>query len=243
MTTNFSGEEDNLLFTISNNNEYYLDLMKVLLQSLSDNDPGQKIKVYLINCDNNIVEKMGKVNNNAMIVNENICLPDDPKKASSIIAHYRTTIMKECLCFDKNEKIGWVDSDIIVRKSLSHFWELTVPNSLHILYRRKNELRCKFQVGVFSLGKSKEVVKMIKEWDRITSQDNSFWFAEQQSLYVVYEQFSKNVNKIDMDLIFNDHSFNSDSVVWHCKGNHFNNKIFQKEFQHYLKKANDKYDR
>lgn len=231
-----------MLFTITDNNEYYVDLIKSLLQSLNDNSPEDEIRVYVVKCNDEFINRLSRINPSAKIIKAEIQLPEDPSESKSIIAHYRTTIIKECFLEEHVEKMGWLDSDILVRKPLFEFWEITQPNTLHVQHRPKNPVHGRFQVGVFSIGRSLPIKNMIIEWDKKTQEDNKYWFAEQKALYTSYIKFKDYIQFVDMDIKFNDHTFCDDSVIWHCKGHHFRESVFQKEFRYYLMKANEKFN-
>ena len=152
---------------------------------------------------------------------------------------YRVKLVKDLLDSGVTN-VAWVDTDVIVRSDLSDFLEIG-KSSLKILYRgRYAKPDSKFNAGIFNLSNSKATREMVYEWyDRISS--NSVWGMGQLELWNSYLNHKDDVHLDKLLTKFNDlggrdkpNAFSDNSVMWHCKKNHFDNPRFQKEFLFYL---------
>jgi len=184
------------------------------------------------------------------------CLPETVKRISNLYSHseiktyhlpvrankkgYMVCFRASCIldAMVHGKPVAWMDTDTIVRRNLFPMWENINPDSFKIVYREKNPDKSKFQAGVFVIGVSNSTIRFIEDWNQHIVSINE-WYADQLWLYRIWKKHP-GVKMIKMPLSLNnvgdstkEHPFLKDSVVWHCKGAHFNHPVFQEEYQKY----------
>lgn len=229
-----------IIVTVLNYDQFFIKQMLVLLKSLEINSPKDTIIVHLVDFPIDEVKWLEKTFKKYYFINSehNVNKMRDP---AGFMVCYRSTVIYQTL-IDYHKSVAWVDCDIIVRKDLITLWEGIKSNQFKIVCRGEDlPVKNRFQAGVFAIGYSKETLQMMSEWEKVTRASNQ-WFADQLLLYEIYQKYSKKIELIPMNRSLNDigdstkECFMDDSVIWHCKRYHFNNKKFQKEFQYYLNK-------
>lgn len=229
-----------MIVTALNQDNFYLEQLLVLLTSINVNSPTEKVFVFLINFDMELELKLKRCFNNVIFENRNINLGKNP--AGTMVC-YRGSVIKECLEYTK-KPVAWFDTDIIVRGDLSTFWKRVKTNQLQIRYRGNNvKTKVRFNAGVFAIGYSEQTLRFISKWNEVIIRKN-IWYEDQLQLYLIYKEFSNDIELIKMSQSFNDMGdstnmdvFRDNSLIWHCKKSHFYNKKFRKEYLMYLKKA------
>ena len=228
-----------MIITNASSDDFYFNQLLVLLTSLKINSSKHIIHVFLANCPKNKEKMLKKRFKNFVFENRKLEMIDE--RGFSFI-QFRAQLIKEC--FEKyKEPVAWIDTDVIIRKDLSEFLKIK-SKQLKILYRGDNvPEKVKINAGIFNIGCSEETYNFICDWyERIKINDK--WGMGQLEFWRVYKKYKNKIELIKINNKFNDlggldrpNAFNNDSVMWHCKKYHFNNKRFQKEFKYYLKKA------
>ena len=222
--------------------KFYFDQLLAFLASLCINSPNDNIHVFLANYSEQTVSKLKRSFGKFVFENRELKMIDD--RGFSLIL-FRIELIKEC--FEKyKEPVAWIDTDVLVRGELDSFLEIE-PQQLKILFRGDQNLRlgvdAPINAGIFNLGCSKETYEFVRDWYSGCIK-NPVWGQGQKILWSTYEKHIKNIKLIKMSSKLNDiggrdktNAFSSDSVMWHCKKNHFNNPKYQKEYQYYLKEG------
>lgn len=225
-----------MIITISTHDEFYLNQLIAFLTSIDCNSPEHVVNVFLANYPDSMKNKLTKAFKRHNFESRKVKLID--KRGISFIL-FRIELVKEC--FEKHqENAVWIDTDVLVRSDLTQFLEIK-PKQLKILFRGNHVIEeGRFNAGIFNIGYSDETHKLTNDW-YTQLQKNAIWGMGQLELWKAYKK-NPNVELIEMPESYNDlgdstnnDSFAKDSLMWHCKRNHFNNKKFQKEFQYYLK--------
>lgn len=214
-----------------NDKSPYVEQAKVALKSIQINSPNIPIILYLINFDknknifNNVIIKHVELNN------------------IKAITAYSLHAMYDALTLYKTS-ILWLDVDVLIRKNLLPIFNNLKPNTLQILKRPTNDIKSIFNTGVVGVGYSKNTINMLK-YASIQALNNIEWFADQLYLYKAYEKFKENIDLVNLlnfskwhDIGGKPNAFKNSSIIWHCKGNHFNEKPYKNEYEFYLKYIN-----
>ena len=223
----------------------YIEQLLVFLQSLKMNSPKDVVNVLLVNYSIDKERMLKNIFSKFKFENRTMEILED-KRFSFII--FRAMLIKEY--FEKYKSpVAWIDTDVIIRKDLSEFLQIE-SNQLKILYRglplNPGPADSPINAGIFNIGYSEATYDFICDWYK-GCLANPVWGQGQMIFWNMYKKYSDEIELIKMPNKFNDiggnGSFSSESVMWHCKQKHFNNPIFQKEFQIYLKKVVDDHGR
>lgn len=215
-------------------------MAKVCLYTMAQQDPETQVYVGLVNGNNEIGWRLEQVNENTVVVDEDVERSKDPAVDYCRVMEHRMPMVLDILRMDY-EQVGFFDSDIIVRQPLHDLWANADHGTLSVWYRPEQEPHRYFQAGVHILGNSPE----IREYYADVINKASHWknkYATQAQLWTSYEERKEKIRLINIGEKYNDKHFQKDSCIWHCKGSHFKEKKWQKEFQHYLKLANRLYN-
>ncbi len=231
-----------MIITISTPDKFYMDQLIAFLTSIDINSPGHKVNVFLANYPKFMVAVLKNTFKNHNFESREV-KPIDKRGIHFIL--FRIELIKEC--FDKGYSAAWIDTDVIVRGNLTPFLNIK-PKQLKILYRgNKVQPKVRFNAGILNVGCSNITKEFIDDWYRRLKK-NTIWGMGQLELWNSYKN-NTNVELIEMSESFNDlgdssneDSFSSASLIWHSKRGHFHNEKFQKEFQYYLKKGQEKID-
>lgn len=218
-----------MLVTLINNNPLYMKLLKAYLMSLAVNT-SEDICVYLVNCTEKYAENLRKINKRAEVT-----IINEPMSAISAI-HLSATVLLEVM--DRGyPKIAFTDNDMLVRGSLCGFWDGIEKDTLKVMYRPAQISKRKFQNGIYGFGNSPKTYKMIKDLER-KIKDSTLWYDDQKQLYKRWKK--SGIKLIKLEKKYNDHHFEDDSIIWHCKLKHKDsNKTWNKELGHYLRLAKE----
>lgn len=225
-----------IIVTGVNDNPRYMDHMRVLLMSLKTNAPEERVNVTLINCPKAYHEELRRINGNIEI--RIFDLPNCGAIARIIKKH-----MSVLECMFRYDKVMWLDNDIIVRKPLDELWEGVDKNTLKIWKKKHKADKYKMQAGVYVAGNGKALQKWIREVIRREGKfldspgvhsdgyGSPHWMVSQELLY---HCLNDEIKYVKLPRIYNDQKFKEESVIWHCKGSHFEEPAFQKEYKKYL---------
>lgn len=219
--------ESSIIVATVSGDLFHLEQAMVLIKSLAENSPNDRIRLHVVDGgDLNI----GNIHPLCEIVKTSLGIPEmNKKKIPGVMSCHRTTIVKEAL--EIHDRVAYIDCDVIVREDLSDFWSDVIPNTIKVMHRPKADLNCRFQAGIFALGKSENVIRYIEKYDRMV-QGNVYFLAEQQMLYESW--IGSGVDLVELDGRFNDWHFDDQSAIWHCKANHFHETKYQLEYKRYL---------
>jgi len=235
-----------VIITNSTQDKFYFEQLLAFLASIKVNSPKHKVTVFLANYDLDKVQKLRRGFPWCVFEDRKLTMVKD-KRFSLII--FRSGLIKEC--FDKyKEPVAWIDTDVLVRNDLSEFLDVG-PNQLKILKRQtpkeKNQYDAPINAGIFNIGYSEHTYKIINKWHK-GNLATPKWGQGQIELWKAYNKYSKRVELVSLPLKFNDlgdrnnqNMFADNSVMWHCKSNHFDNPKYQSEYQLYLKFGKELY--
>lgn len=219
-----------LVLTAIDNNPHYQDHLKAFLMSMRMNSPGLKVRACLINCSDEYSDSIEK----AFDVEVARIFFDHPTSPSerNYIRHFLFSVAFK----QKYESVAWIDNDALVMNKLGDdFWENATGSSIKVWLRPKKNDKYKFQAGVYILGNTaltqgyvKDIMEQLKDTDD--------WMLPQLLLYTLSKKHY--IAHHQLCEKYNDSKFCDNSTIWHCKQSHFKEEKFQKEFKHYLKKAN-----
>jgi len=232
-----------MIITNSTADSPYFEQMLAFLQSLKINSPNDTIEVSLVNYPKDKEERLSKAFCNFTFKNRDMIMPKD-KRFSLIIL--RAQLIKECMEKHKTS-MAWIDTDVLVRKDLSEFLKVK-PNQLKMLYRgvpaNPGPDDSPINAGIFNIGYSEATYSFICDWLKGCI-GNHKWGQGQMELWKSYKKYSDGIEFVKMDDKFNDLGgrgpFDTNSVMWHCKQNHFNDLDFRAEFDVYLRSAEEIY--
>jgi hypothetical protein len=221
-----------MIITNSTPDEYYFNQLIAFLMSIKINSPKHvnQIKVFLANYQDETVDKLKIAFPEVEFENNPLKMIDKRGFATIIDRAYRVW---DCLQ-TKEENVLWMDTDVIVRGDLSDLVRIK-PKQLKILYRENAPDRIKINAGIFNIGHSKVCCKFIKDWHQGCVR-NKKWGNGQLQLWKSFKKYKERIELTDITKKFNSvgRHFEDDYVVWHCKLSHFDNPIYQKEYQLYL---------
>jgi hypothetical protein len=234
-----------MIITNSTPDEFYFEQLLAFITSLKINSPEHTIRVFLANYPDSLWEKLQTSFDNCIFESWELeQIPGDKRDFALIM--FRVAMLRDCL-ESYGESVAWIDTDVLVRKNLSEFLEVG-SKQLKILVRQTNyanQFDAAVNAGIFNLGCSPETYDFVDDWYK-GCEANPVWGQGQVAMWSAYKKHSKNVELVPMHLKFNDlgdrnnpNMFADDSVMWHCKANHFDNEKFQSEFQYYLKKGKE----
>ena len=213
-----------MLVTLINDNPVYMNYLKAFLMSLAVNT-SEDICVYLVNCSEEYAENLKKINNRAEVT-----IINKPMAAISAINLISTFLLE--VMYKGYHKVAFTDNDMLVRGRLDGFWEDIEKDTLKVMYRPAQDSKRKFQNGIYGLGNSPKTYEMIKDLER-KIKDSTVWYDDQKQLYKRWKK--SGVRLIKLEKKYNDHHFEDDSIIWHCKLKHKDsNKTWNKEFGYYL---------
>lgn len=131
------------------------------------------------------------------------------------------------------KQICWMDCDIIIRGSISEFWEDLSPRSMKIVVRNVKSDRTKFQIGVVGFGVDSLMKCYITDIrDKLVNAEG--WCEDQTEMYRVWKNYKYLIEIRKLSPKYNDSEFKNNSIVWHCKSSHFNEEKYQEEYRKYL---------
>lgn len=222
----------------------YFDQLLAFLTSVQINSPEHPIHVFLANYPEDVMISLQKTFSKFVFENRKIKMIDE--RGFSLII-FRAELIKEC--FEKyKEPVAWIDIDVLVRKDLSEFLEIR-SNQLKILRRElppnPGLADAPINAGIFNIGYSEASYNFICDWLKgcVT---NPVWGQGQMKLWKSYKKHSNDIELVKMTHTLHDiggrerpDAFSNESVMWHCKSNHFKNPRYQIEYQKYLKIGQD----
>lgn len=232
-----------MIITAASSDQLYFDQLLSMLSSFEVNCPNKQLSIFLTDYPKDIAENLKRAFPSFLFFNRSLSAID--KRGIHFIL-FRISLIREC--FEKYKSAAaWIDTDVVIRKPLDEFLAIE-PTQLKILYRGDNKPdKVKFNAGIFRIGCSDATKKLINDWYSALEK-NAIWGMGQLELWKAYYKNRKMVELVKMEEKFNDlggndrpNAFSKESVMWHSKKAHFENKKFQKEFQYYLEIGRDKY--
>lgn len=240
---------EQIIYTTSSCDEKHLNELKVFLYSLYKNGNRYPVTLDLVNCDDQkIVDDLVNINPSIDGINHVEIEKTDEVivrgKAKDILPVFNLRVMytrplglKTVLLQYPNHQVLSIDTDIIVRGSISGIWDGVEPGVLKVWDKgHEKSDRIRFQGGVMVYGNSEE----IREYYDVVLKsigDNRAFQSAQEAIFRAWWQERERIKKIDLPIKFNDSKLKDRSVIWHCKHNHFDNAKYQTEFNAYLKEV------
>ncbi|TRZ81178.1 hypothetical protein D4R86_03085, partial [bacterium] len=198
-------------FDMAHRDYNYIENMMVLASSVLSHNPNETMQLYVVNYTK------GLTTNNKNIVVTNLKKEGTNMEIRNYAAHLRAEIILNEFLKGTKEVI-WMDSDIIVRGNLQFLYVNSDTPTIKILTRKAERDELQFQSAVFSLNNTNQTIEMLKDWVEFIEENKSMWFADQLGLYKMC--IKHNIKIVDIGSKYNDQFLNSESVIWHCKGNH-----------------------
>lgn len=222
-----------------NESLHYQECMRVLLTSLRKNYKDCIVSLMLINCTDGYEKKLHKIHPYLNTVRREI-----PNCGAVARINAKHELVYECM--EQNDKVLWLDNDILVRGNIDVLWQGVKNDTLKVWIKDVKQQTHKFQAGVYVAGRGKHVNGWMKkiinhEKEYLNTSDSEldghgspYWMLSQNFLYFYFNE-DKKIKHIQLEEKYNDCKFNKDSVIWHCKNSHFADEIYQREYQKYLK--------
>jgi len=223
----------------------YLDVMKVFLYTMNlHNKEKTFLKADLINGNDDIYKRLGRLYENMKIVHLDMQKGLDWTKNEFMIFLMRTRIPTMWKTLKEEwDQVMTIDSDIIIRKPMDSIWDGVESDVIKIWDRGpKKQPFTRVQAGVHIFGNSEDIRIYYKDF--MNELGNDWEFRQgQAAIYTVYLRHKNKIRLIQMPVKYNDSDFIDNSIIWHCKHAHIDKPKFQKEFQKYLIEANKIYER
>ncbi|MBL1174993.1 glycosyltransferase family 8 protein [Pantanalinema sp. GBBB05] len=179
-------ETVNVVCTIDNN---YIQHCAVMLTSLLKNNYQLKFKIFIIkdNLDHQLEIKLINFLDNCnqdyslITVDDSIFLSAPISKHISLATYYRLLIPQ--LVDSKVEKILFLDSDIVIRKSITPLWNIDISNYSHaavknpgVSFERKQNLKMPEDSAYFNAG---VLLINLRVWRELAVTQRAIEFIEQ----------------------------------------------------------------
>jgi len=133
------------------------------------------------------------------------------------------------------DEILFLRGNLIVRKSISGIWDRVKYNTLSVrhIQSAKNDKALRFHIGVIALGNSPYTYGFIN--NVISRLKREPYYRREP--FIFYDEIKKNddMKFIKLDIIYNDITFLEKAIIWHHKGEHFAEVLFEKEYKRLLK--------
>ena len=153
------------------------------------------------------------------------------KKSDKDAHNQKPNIIKKCFKMGC-DRVLWLDCDTIIRKSLSGIWG---NGDFSVLYRPQGTADFKFNSGITMFKNTKAVRTLVKRWGKLVEKHPGRY--DQYTLWLAYKKSADSLNFVPLDVKYNDHRFNEDSVIWHGKGHC---RFFKKWKREYAKYESEK---
>ncbi len=218
---------EKLIYTTSTVDEHRYSQLKVFLYTMWNNGGHYPLLVDLVNSENK--DELKKI---YPLIEINYITDHDISVERMM---YIRPLRLQRLLHENHHKIISIDTDIIVRNSTKNLWSV-LSNEFRIRDKgqhKQNHVR--FNGGVIIFGNGDHTKKY---YDRVIEiiGSSGVVYDCQRALLQAYNETGLKRKKLPKK--YNDPKFNDDSIIWHCKHNHFHEKKYQKEYQYYLRKAN-----
>ena len=221
-----------VIITCVSDNPKYLKQVYGLLKSVAKHSPEQFVDLYLLNCSKD-VDAIYSFSPKISIFHVDVVNTGNMR---CFAASYRSVLVLDSL--KKYEcPVAWFDSDIIVRKDLSVFWEGFEPNTFKVSLR-KSDRKYDLYSGLFGVGYSDATLDFIKDYKHRLYGGNRWknWGSDQTQLYKSYLNHKKIIIFVDIPKQIHDVGCRlDDSCMWHPKMKRINKEPFKTEFDEYAK--------
>ncbi len=226
----------------------YLPRVKNLIRSCARHEPDQRFYLLLINTDTPLDREIG--NWHPDIIVERVWWPYDPINWHGMMSSARSIPLEKVL-EQYEEKIVYLDSDIIVRSSLIEIFSILDDYDLTVKYRPQlnqrgpggTEFAAKFNAGVIGIRPSTTGLKFVRRYNQLIQEhiasgkplkyrledENIVSSIDQELLYVTYLEFQQELLFKPLPEKFNDAKFNPHSLIWHGKGSAYKHPLFVSE--------------
>lgn len=132
------------------------------------------------------------------------------------------------------DEILMLRGNIIIRKSISGIWDRIKYNTLtaRILKGVKNEKALRFQIGVIALGNSPYTYRFIN--NVIARIERGPYYRREP--FIFFDEIKKvpEMKFFRLNPVYNDITFFESSAIWHHKGEHYAEVLFEKEYKRLL---------
>ena len=221
----------------------YLDVLKVFLMSMRYHGNDYPIRADLINYTDDQVGRLRNLYPNLEIAR--IVIPSEGELEQRLLRlmHTRPPQMWKALNEDWDQILS-MDCDIIIRGRIDGMWDGVAPGVFKILDKgHRQSDKGRLQGGVYIFGNSPGIREYYKELMDLIGAEFGFWDG-QTALYTLLKKYDKKITFVGLERKYNDDrklKMDKKSLVWHCKHGRLGLKRFEREFEFYLKKANEYY--
>ena len=219
----------------------YLDVAKAWLASMRLHGNDYHVRLDFINGDMNIYSRLHKIYPNLLVVHHDIPKVPDIKQNLLNLMYTRPPQMWKALNEDWDQ-ICSMDCDTLMRGSISGLWDGVEPGTIKIRDQgtKVNPVR-RYQGAVYIFGNSPEIKAYYKDVIDTIGSEFAF-YAGQLALHTMAVKHQASIRFVPLDKKYNDNKFKKDSLIWHSKHGHINEKPFSKYLQTCLVEANKYYD-
>ncbi len=226
------------LTILSISDPLYLNRLKALISSVSQNYPQVKFYCHLVNTEQSVAESLQHLYPN-LECNFDYQEFNSEEDKKAYCANIRADVIYQLMQKPETSSLLYLDADSIVRKDLSDLLDTINNHDLVVLKREEAEEKyLKFAAGVIGIKNSSITQKFIAQWATLVKEQLYEWYSDQLCLYYAYEQFQSQLNTFDLPQRFIDWEFLSTSSIWVGKGPRKDeNKIYVLEEEYYLTAA------
>lgn len=219
-----------IIVSSTTGDEYYFNMMKVFLASLHAYEPGVGVHVDLAN-------------------------GTEDQEFALIWIHPRTTVthikttdamdfifsrisQMQALLLSSYDIITSIDSDCIIRGDISRLWDIG-PNEMLIWHKTKGKHTdaVRFQGGVYSLYRTPETALFYTDLANYVFANKNERLVGQLAIKIMLEKYAGMIKHVQLEEKYNDCNFRKNSIIWHAKGSHRNDKRYLKTFKKILEKT------
>ncbi len=223
------------LTILSISDSLYLNRLKALVSSVSQNYPQVKFYCHLVNVERSVAESLQHIYSNLECnFDHQDFNSEEDKKA--YCANIRADVMSQLMKRNETSALLYLDADSIVRKDLSELLQLIKNHDLVVLKRElAQDEYLKFAAGVIGVKNSGITQEFITYWANLVDKNIYEWYSDQLCFARTYEKFKSQLNTINLPHQFIDWEFLSTSSIWVGKGDRKDtNRLYLLEEEYYL---------
>ena len=230
----------------------YLHRVRLLISSCARHIPDQRFYLYLINSDKPTDREIQSWHPNLIL--EKVRWRIDPDNWRALMCSARALPL-ETVLKKYNEKVIYLDSDTLVRKSIHELLSILDKNDLTVKYRPQlNQMgaagthyAAKFNNGVIGIRPSPIGIKFAQRYNELIQEhiasgkplehhlkkENITSIFDQELLFLTYLEFQDDISFYPLPEKFNDARFSPNSIIWHGKGTAYNHPLYTTERYRY----------
>ena len=231
----------------------YLTDAKTLLRSCARHMPDQRFYLFLVNAD--VVSDTILRQWHPHLIIERVKWPYEPSRWRGIMCSARSIPLRKAL-EEYGEPVIYLDTDILVRGSLSEIFQELEHCDLMVRYRpdlnhigaASTPFGSTFNSGVIAVRPSQAGLRFVREYDRMIREYIASgkplevfrpeyrirFVIDQELLYVAYQKVQDEIIFKPLPMRFNDARFHPTSLIWHGKGSARRHPVYVVERLRYV---------